>query len=321
MGLSEDDMLIPIEDLVVQDSDHGRYPSYSFTEIPTHNKDQYGDIIGVNVYGRDMQGVLVPAGKFMMPIIKGHIDQTPDCSSDDFSDPDAFTRDDFKEFIMYAKNPDGYEEARESGSDWLERGAYEVIWYGTIIGPLIFEVPASLGSASAYSDKPAVAAGYVAVAAMDVAPVCPKGLKTVAKASKNIDIVDDCLPCIKISTAAGSGRHAEMMIVRYVTKGEKIAYIIEEGKSLAFINDIEYMLVRLPSGKAAIVSGGADGFINIPPNVRIFGHIHPPGRGVISDDDIRAIQQLGQRKQYIYENGELKCVRSKENIKEVKFQK
>ena len=114
----------------------------------------------------------------------------------------------------------------------------------------------------------------------------------------------------KVATTAvssGAGVAGEMAVVRTIQKGEKVADLINEGKSLTFATGNEHALVKLASGERALVSGNQFG-INFGTKVnRIYGHTHPfqfPASGV-SAVDRAALRELGQRSSWLFEHGDM----------------
>ncbi|MFL6286024.1 MAG: RHS repeat domain-containing protein [Pyrinomonadaceae bacterium] len=112
---------------------------------------------------------------------------------------------------------------------------------------------------------------------------------------------------LSISSGTG-GAAADMTVVRTIGKGEAIADIVNESKSLTFVYGNEHALVTLANGERALVSGGPGG-INFAPGqiIRLFGHTHPYGTGTVGASalDRTAIQALGQRSSWLVEGGKV----------------
>jgi RHS repeat-associated protein len=110
-----------------------------------------------------------------------------------------------------------------------------------------------------------------------------------------------------VSVASGVGGEAgEMTIVRTIGRGERLADIINEGKSLTFETGNEHAVVTLANGERALVSGNPYGIRFGDQITRIFGHSHPyqfTNAVGASAVDRAAIQALGQRSSWLAERG------------------
>jgi hypothetical protein len=117
-----------------------------------------------------------------------------------------------------------------------------------------------------------------------------------------------------ITVATGTGtRYAPMSVVRNIERGEKIANIVNEIKELTLTTHKEHALVKLASGKRAIIAGGEEGITRLSGQVtRIFGHSHPYHLAPTgpSSLDLSALESLGQRSSYLFEHGILSRFRS-----------
>lgn len=112
-----------------------------------------------------------------------------------------------------------------------------------------------------------------------------------------------------VRVASGMGGGAEpATVVRVIQRGEKIADIIEEAKTLTYTTGNEHALVTLTTGERVLVSGGETGIdLSDLPIRRILGHTHPYQFAPTgpSAADFSALEQLGQRSSYLLEHGEL----------------
>lgn len=99
-----------------------------------------------------------------------------------------------------------------------------------------------------------------------------------------------------------------MTVVRTIGRGERVADIINEVKTLTFTSGNEHAVVTLADGSRAIISGGPGGITWTEGQItRIFGHSHPyqlPATGP-SALDFTALERLGQRSSYLLERGQL----------------
>jgi RHS repeat-associated protein len=116
-------------------------------------------------------------------------------------------------------------------------------------------------------------------------------------------------PKAGVSVATGTGSGAQSMtVVRAIGKGERVADLINEAKTLTYTTGNEHAVVTLADGTRAIVSGGEGGITFAEGQVtRIFGHTHPyqlPPTGP-SGADFAALELLGQRSSYVLEHGQL----------------
>ncbi len=112
-----------------------------------------------------------------------------------------------------------------------------------------------------------------------------------------------------LSVASGIGADsAPMSVVRTIQRGERVANLIDEVKSLTYETGNEHAIVKLANGDRAIVSGGPKG-IDFAPNQiqRLYGHSHPYEYAPTgpSGADVSALQSLGQMSSYLLEHGEL----------------
>jgi hypothetical protein len=152
------------------------------------------------------------------------------------------------------------------------------------------------------------------VGAFDLAVHVGVGLSVDQAAEKHHGIGFTCdeaasgSPHAAEGVASGGGASAPMQIVRTIGRGEKIADIVAEGKSLTFTTGNEHALVKLASGERAIVSGGPGGITWEAGEVtRVFGHTHPyqlPPTGP-SPADFGMLDVLGQRSSWLLEHGQL----------------
>jgi hypothetical protein len=108
--------------------------------------------------------------------------------------------------------------------------------------------------------------------------------------------------------------------VRTISRGERVADIVDEAKYRAWRDEAEHLVLKLSTGERLMVKGGRDGvnFVRrvqagsetlhmrfsgrLVRVVRIFGHTHPRVTGP-SDGDLRALAILGQKRSYIFEIG------------------
>jgi hypothetical protein len=112
---------------------------------------------------------------------------------------------------------------------------------------------------------------------------------------------------VRVATGTGSGA-PRMTVFRTIGKGERVADLINEAKTLTYTTGNEHAVVTLADGARAIVSGGEGGITFAEGQVtRIFGHTHPyqlPPTGP-SDADFAALELLDQRSSYVLEHGQL----------------
>lgn len=116
-------------------------------------------------------------------------------------------------------------------------------------------------------------------------------------------------PKTGLQVATGMGEGAQpLTVVRTISRGERVANIIEEMKSLTYTTGNEHALVTLADGSRAIVSGGPGGITFAEGQItRLFAHSHPyqlPPTGP-SGADINALRVLRQRSSYLLEHGRL----------------
>lgn len=115
---------------------------------------------------------------------------------------------------------------------------------------------------------------------------------------------------LRIASPAG-GEVLPGSVLRMINKGESVASLIDEAKTITHLTGNEVAAVSLQNGQRVLVQGGAGGIDLTGLNVRrILGHTQPTtpfsaGPVVPSGADIGALQQLGQRHSYIYERGQL----------------
>jgi hypothetical protein len=113
---------------------------------------------------------------------------------------------------------------------------------------------------------------------------------------------------VQIASGAG-GQTLPMTVERIIQHGESVPNLINEAKALTFATGNEHAIVTLANGQRALVSGGPGGISFSEGSItRIFGHTHPTNAPP-SAADIKALQSLGQSKQYIYHGGEVTIVR------------
>jgi hypothetical protein len=108
------------------------------------------------------------------------------------------------------------------------------------------------------------------------------------------------------------GDFGQMTVVRLIRKGETIANLVEEVKSLTYSTGNEHAVVKLVSGQRALVAGGPGGITGLAGRVsRVYGHSHPypATSGFIasgpSQYDKAALRHLGQHSSYLLERGRL----------------
>lgn len=110
----------------------------------------------------------------------------------------------------------------------------------------------------------------------------------------------------KIASELG-GEAAEMQFIREVKCGEKWINVLQEMKELTFTKKREYAVVRLHDGTRALVAFGEKGG-TLPDSVkRTIIHSHPyhlPPTGP-SPDDFQMLIDLGQKRSYILEHGQI----------------
>jgi RHS repeat-associated protein len=109
-----------------------------------------------------------------------------------------------------------------------------------------------------------------------------------------------------VAVGVGGGRRiGSMVVLRTLRKGESIADLIEEAKTIGYEMQTEVAVVKLANGERALVTGGAEGIsFGEGSIVRLYGHTHPFPTGP-SSLDFQAIRTLGQRSSWIYEAGGL----------------
>jgi len=106
--------------------------------------------------------------------------------------------------------------------------------------------------------------------------------------------------------------------VRSIRRGETLADLLEEIKALVWTSALEHAVVKLAGGRRVLVKGGPGGIdflVNQDETevymmmesarariVRIYFHTHPRVTGP-SDDDLRFLHILGQRRARIFEIG------------------
>jgi RHS repeat-associated protein len=107
-----------------------------------------------------------------------------------------------------------------------------------------------------------------------------------------------------VAVGVGGGRRiGSMVVLRTLKRGESIADLIEEAKTIGYEMQTEVAVVKLANGERALVTGGAEGIsFGEGSIVRLYGHTHPFPTGP-SSLDFQAIQSLGQRSSWIYEAG------------------
>lgn len=111
------------------------------------------------------------------------------------------------------------------------------------------------------------------------------------------------------AVASGVGESAPMTVVRIIQRGEKIADIVNEAKSLTWTTGSEHAVVVLADGERALVSGGPGGIKFAEGQVmRILGHTHPTGAPP-SAADFAATRALGQSQQTVYHGGQVTKIR------------
>jgi hypothetical protein len=112
-----------------------------------------------------------------------------------------------------------------------------------------------------------------------------------------------------VTVESSVGQGAPMQIERTISKGEKIADLINEAKARTFTTGNEHAVVTLANGERALVSGGPGG-VHFPAGsiTRIFGHTHPTN-AMPSAADAAALRALKQSKQYVFHGGEVTVVR------------
>jgi len=115
---------------------------------------------------------------------------------------------------------------------------------------------------------------------------------------------------LSVASPAG-GEVLSGSVLRTINKGESVAGLIDEAKTITHLTGNEVAAVSLQNGQRVLVQGGRGGISLEGLNVRrILGHTQPTtpfsaGPVVPSSADIQALQQLGQRHSYIYERGQL----------------
>ena len=111
-----------------------------------------------------------------------------------------------------------------------------------------------------------------------------------------------------IQVASGGGRDIRAAtFVRQIARGEHWADVLEELKASTYETGFEYGVVRLQDETRWVVSGGTEGF-RIEGVKRLIIHTHPYEfmEGFVrSDDDVRALQALGQGMSYIAWRGQI----------------
>src|SRR5919197_5690214 len=97
--------------------------------------------------------------------------------------------------------------------------------------------------------------------------------------------------------------------VRRIQRGEKVKVLVEEMKALAWVNGVEYAVVRLATGDRVVVSGGQGGiefllnqeetevFMTLEGSQvqikRVYFHTHPRVTGP-SEGDLKVLRILRQ---------------------------
>ena len=189
------------------------------------------------------------------------------------------------------------EEVQAAGKRNVDQGV-------TAIGVVASIVAPEAGAAVVARAAPALRAGVLAAKLATAAP-------ELADAAVGAAEVAELAPSASrgLSVASTGGEVLPASMVGTVARGERIADLIAEGKSLTFSTGNEHALVRLAGGERAIVSGGPGG-ISAMEDLGvdlIYGHTHPYGLGFVgpSAADRAALEQLGQSSSYVLENGTL----------------
>ncbi|HMC63533.1 MAG TPA: hypothetical protein VKI65_01195 [Gemmataceae bacterium] len=106
--------------------------------------------------------------------------------------------------------------------------------------------------------------------------------------------------------------------VRTIEPGESLPALVEETKARAWIEEVEFAIVRLITGERIMVRGDRDGiefltdqdetqlFMNhhggLVQVARVYFHTHPRVTGPL-DDDFKVLKILEQTRFYIFEIG------------------
>ena len=105
-----------------------------------------------------------------------------------------------------------------------------------------------------------------------------------------------------------AGKIADMVVLREIQHGEKLADITHELKVLTYTTGKEHAVLKMENGARVIVSGGEGGIRLSESVVRLFVHTHPyevPAAGVASTRDLATIARLQQVSSWILEHGNL----------------
>lgn len=104
--------------------------------------------------------------------------------------------------------------------------------------------------------------------------------------------------------ATETGTTEQARIHRNIEPGERVADLENEIKGLTFETGREVAVVSLSDGRRVVAIGGANG-MELPANTsRLLAHTHPMGHTATpSPADMRALEELGQNRSYIYGGG------------------